>query len=181
MANKVLNKLALGIIEFDTIPIGYKITNEMLKKIDIEYFEDILAANSKYIAIIVDKYEKIEYALNYAISKGADNILDIGFVGNIHEDLRLFINKDKHTSIDEVIDIGVIKTDTFSTCIEKANQILHFADVSLININYSDSLNGDCLITFHGSISNIMASIEKVGIGELISKPDKKLLERMIN
>lgn len=181
MANKILNKLALGIVEFDTIPIGYKVTNEILKKIEITYFEDIIAANSKYIAMFIDKYERIEYALNLAIGKDVNHIIDIAIIGNIHEDLQCFINNKYSTNLNEIIDIGMIKTSTFSSCIEKANQILHFANVNLININYSDSLNGDCLITFHGNTSNIMASIEKVGMGELISKPDRKLLERILN
>lgn len=182
MAGKIFNKLALGIVEFDTIPKGYKVTNEMLKKIDITHFEDILAAKSKYIAMIIDKYERIQYALEFAIGKDANHIIDIALIGNMHKDLQRFINKEYHnTCLDEIIDIGIIKTDTFATCIEKANQILHFANVSLIDINYSDSLNGNCLITFHGSTSNIMASIDKVGMGELIPKPDKKLLERILN
>lgn len=181
MTNRLLDELALGIVEFDSIPIGYKITNEMLKKIEIAYFEDILLAKSKYVAMIIDKYEKVEYAINLAIGKETNNIIDIALIGNIHDNLQQFINKDYHVSLNDVIDIGIIETQTFSSCIEKANQILHFANVCLININYSDSLNGNCLITFHGNTSNIIASIERVGLGELISKPDKKLLERILN
>ncbi|MFP4697718.1 MAG: BMC domain-containing protein [Eubacteriales bacterium] len=180
MTNAILNRYALGIVEFTSIPIGYRITNEMLKTIGVYYFVDILAAKSKYVALIMDKYEKVEHALDYAIGKEDNSILDIALIGNVHEDLQLFINKENNISLDSIIDLGVIKTETFSSCIENANQILHFVNVSLIDINYSDSLYGDCLITFHGNTSNVQAALDKVGMGELISKPDKKLLERIL-
>jgi microcompartment protein CcmL/EutN len=173
-------KHAIGIIEFDSIPMGYKIINQMLKNIEIESFEDKFIARNKYVAIFLDSYENVEAAISFAIANENNHIVDFALIGNIHKELQGYINKHREIDMNSIIDIAVVKTETFSSCMDKANQILHFANVSLIDINYSDSLNGDCLITLQGNTSNLIASIEKLGMGEIILKPEKRLLESIL-
>lgn len=175
-----LNQHAIGIIEFDSVPVGYRITNTMLKNIDIDAFEDKIIANGKYVAVIMDRYEKIEYAVEFALMCEENHIIDFALVGNMHQDLRSHIDNKREIDMDRIVDLAVIRTETFSSCIEKANRILHFANIQLIDINYEDSLNGECLITIHGNTSNLLASIEKIGMGELILKPERRLLNSIL-
>jgi microcompartment protein CcmL/EutN len=180
MEEKKMGKHAIGIVEFDSVSVGYRVTNLMLKNMNIEGFEDKIIARGKYVAILIDTYERVESAVSFAVASEDNHIVDFALIGNMHEDLQSYIGNKREIDFDSIVDLAVVKTETFSSCMEKANIILHFANVRLIDINYSDSLNGECLITLQGNTSNLMASIEKLGMGELVLRSDIRLLKRIL-
>jgi len=161
---------ALGVIEFSSIPAGYKIYNRILKDVYLNVYQDQIIAPGRFIIMIEGSYAGVNHAVEYAVNTGSNGILDYALIGNLHQELSGKLRGSKSPQR-ELTDLGLIETWTVCSGIELANTLLHGTAVNLVNINYDVQMHGKCLLSFAGSISSIQAALELAGEGELISNP----------
>ena len=174
---------ALGVLEFSSIPSGYRTYNRIIKDVEVDVLRDIIIAPGKLVIMFGGSYGAVSHALEWAIGSSAEGILDYSLIGNVNADLAGFLAggvSDGPGGGAAYTDIGVIEADTVAAGIEKANSVLHGTPVGLTAINYSVEMHGKCLIVIGGSISAVSAALEAAGSGELVSNVEPAVLRSII-
>ena len=161
---------ALGVIEFSSIPAGYRIYNRILKDVNVRVYQDLIIAPGKFIIMFEGSYAAVGHAVEWAVNVCAGGILDYAHIGNINGRLASYL--EKGSGSEYASDIGVMETETVCAGVELANRLLHGTPVELVCINYDVEMHGKCLIAVSGTISSVQAAIEIAGHGELVSNTE---------
>ncbi len=169
---------ALGVIEFSSIPLGYRIYNRILKDVHVKVYKDLIISPGKFIIMFEGSYAAVGHAVEWAINTSSGGILDYAHIGNINKKLLSFF--DGCAGPEAVSDIGVIETETVCAGIELANRLLHGTEVDLVGINFDVEMNGRCLIAVSGTISSVKAAIDMAGYGELVSNVEESVFKSII-
>lgn len=165
---------SLGVVEFTSIPAGYRLYNRILKDVQLSLFRDMIVAPARFIIMLKGSYAAIEHAVEWAVHSSAEDILDYSIIGAVHDALRLWLGNGTHS--DAGTDIGLFETETLCAGIELTNRLLHGAPVGLLHMNWSTEMHGRCLIAVSGSVSSIQTALEYAGGGALISNVEPTVL-----
>lgn len=161
--------LALGILEFSSIPLGMRTLNNVSKEVNLENVSDQLMSSSRYIGFIVGEYGAIQHAVEYAIEASSNSLIDVAIVGKLQNELLDYANNKLNIVQENVINLLVFDSCAHARAIESTNILLHSTELHLLKIDSSDYLDGKTLVSMYGSIANVKKGQELLGEGEVIT------------
>jgi len=167
---------SLGVIEYKSIPKGYACTDLILKNVKISLFRRIITAPNRYFLMLFGKYDEIQHSIDISIDNYSEHIYDVHILGNIHKEFKEYI-ANQLQEIGNIENMAVFQFDTIAEAFYATNQFLHQSSIELLNINLSDSVEGRPIVIISGSLSNLKHCCDMAGHGELLSNPDKQLVE----
>lgn len=173
--------VSVGIVEFRMIPKGLSVLNEIIKKVTLVGMTQEYISGGRLIGYLFGTYESVNYALESIIDMCDEAIIDIGILGNPHEQFLSFISHELKVVSDQIENIFVFEMSEYGTCLEMVNLILHHTDVDLIGINKKDYLDGVTLAAFGGSIGSLKIAKEIVPTGEMITNIESVLVKDIIS
>lgn len=179
--NKTKNGLSVGIIEFRSIPKGLVALNDIIKKVSLVGVTQEYISGGRLIGYLYGTYESVNYALEMIIDICDETIIDIGILGNPHEQFLSFISHELKVDQESIKNIFIFEMTDYGTILEKVNMILHHTDVNLIGINKKDYLDGTTLAAFGGTIGSIKMAKEIVTTGEMITNVEPILVESILS
>lgn len=181
-------KRSIGLVELKSIPVGIKVSDEMLKSANVELVLATPICPGKYVILISGDVGAIKSAVNCGINAGGIFVTDHHIINNVHEDVLHGISGT--SEYDNVAAVGIIETISAISSIKAGDTAVKSADVSLIEIRIARGLGGKGFLVFTGEISAVKSAIQAVTNelgedGEITSfadipSPHEDLIEKLI-
>jgi len=171
---------SVGIVEFKSIPKGLWAVNDIIKRVSLVGITEEYILGGRLISYFYGSYESINYAIESIIDLCDENIIDIGILGNPHEQFLALISHELIINKDELKNVFVFEMQDHGTMLETINQLLHHSDLNLIGINKKDYLDGKTLAAFGGSIGAMKTAKEIVPFGEMITNIESEVLDSIL-
>lgn len=150
-------KPALSLLEFSSIATGIIVTDEMIKRAEIEVLESTPVCPGKYLVLIVGEVGSVEESFKKGKEISEGWIVDELFIPNIHRQVIPAISA--KVEIKGLKSIGIIETSTVASTVISADQTVKNADVQLIEIRLANGIGGKAYYTFTGRLEEVEAGI----------------------
>jgi microcompartment protein CcmL/EutN len=171
---------SVGIVEFKSIPKGLSALNDIIKRISLVGVTQEYISGGRLIGYFYGTYESVNYALESIIDLCDGTIIDIGILGNPHDQFLSFISHELKVEASKVENVFVFEMADYGTLLETVNQLLHHSNVNLLGINKRDYLDGTTLAAFYGSIGAVKTAKEMIPYGEMITNVEELVINSII-
>ena len=150
-----MNK-SIGSLEFRSISRGIEVTNEMVKKSNVEiiYFKSICPG--KFIVILAGDEGAINEAIGHGSELGKGSIVDSFILHAISSAIISGI-RNQYTSKEVHGAIGVLETNKVCAGIKALDKTLKESDVTLIKMHLAFAIGGKFVYIVTGSLSSIQS------------------------
>ncbi|SHK02822.1 hypothetical protein [Paramaledivibacter caminithermalis] len=172
---------AIGVLEFDSVPKGMKVLNQVAKNIEFSDIKQKIISGRRYIGILYGKHASLEYAMNYAIDNSDGALVEIGWIGSPHRQLLEFLNKELTVDIGNINNIFVVELLSHARLLELTNYILHHTPVDLVDIDSKEYLDGASIAIFRGKIDALQLAKHIIPEGEMITNLDPVIRRGIIS
>ena len=160
---------ALALLEFDSIALGIKAGDAMIKRSPLDLIKAGTVQPGKYLVLIGGAVADVEEAIDAARTTEPNTLLDIVFLPDVHPDVVAAVGGARRTDDGEAL--GVIETTTVAAIIQAADAGVKGARVNLRELRMADGLGGKGYLLFGGSVADVDAGVSigsaRVG-GQLI-------------
>lgn len=164
----MVNK-SIGAIEFRSISKGIEISNEMVKRADVDVIYAKSICPGKFIIIISGDASEVNEVVSYGLNFDKKYIVDSFILNRIHDDILNGL-KSKYKSKDiEGLAIGIMETNKVCSGLEALDKALKSGDVNLVKLQLAFAIGGKLVYMVSGTLSSVEHSIN-TAIEEIESK-----------
>ena len=149
---------AIALLEIDSIAVGIKTGDLMVKKAPISVLKTGTVHNGKYLILIGGSVASVEEAFAEGVLTSSDHLLDKVFLPDIHVQVHDGILGERISCNHDAI--GVIETTSVATMIKSTDAGIKGADVDLIEIRLADDIGGKAFSIFGGSLEEVQAAVK---------------------
>ena len=177
--------IALGLLEFKTIPVAVMATDEMLKAAEVELILATPICPGKYITIISGEVDNVSTSIKRGAAVGGIFTVDSHVIANVSEAVMPAISG--ATMIPHMESLGVIETIAAVGAVKAGDIVAKASKVDLIEIRLARGLGGKGEVFFTGELGAVeaatKAALERLGedggivSSAVIARPHKKLLQ----
>ena len=177
--------IALGLIEFKTVPIGIFATDEMIKAAEINIIFTAPTCPGKYITIVSGEVAEVESSVKRGVDAGGSFYIDSSVIPNIDDSIIPALTGT--VNVPDIKAIGVIETIAAVSSITIADIVAKAASVELLEIRLARGLGGKGEIFYTGELGAVEAanraalSMAEKGGGivssTVIARPSPALIE----
>jgi len=177
--------IALGLIEFKTVPMGIYATDEMIKAAEIKLLFTSPSCPGKYITIISGEVAGVETSVKRGVEAGGVFYIDSCVIPNISESVLPALTGT--VNVPDIKAIGIIETIAAVSAIMVGDAVVKAADVNLLEIRLARGLGGKGEVFYTGELGAVeaanKAALETAGKGggivssTVIARPSRVLIE----
>jgi len=149
--------VVLGALEFNSIVIGFKALDEIVKIAPVTIIDARTISSGKYLIIFTGDVASVEYAYRKGLDTGMGYIVDSLFLPLVHEDVISAIGTTLKTGKWDAI--GIIETSSIISSIEAADAAAKEAEVKIIEIRLADGFGGKSYVKMMGTLTDVQNSI----------------------
>jgi microcompartment protein CcmL/EutN len=150
---------ALALLEFNSIAIGIKAGDAMVKRAPVESIQSGTVQPGNYLVMVTGDVAPVEEAVGAGQEVGQSALLDTVFLPNVHPGVVAGINGRRELRENDAL--GVVETRTVASAIHAADAGLKGAEVTLWQLRLADGLGGKGLVFFAGLLADVEAAMEK--------------------
>ena len=176
--------IALGLLEFKTVPVAVAATDEMLKAAEVNLILATPLCPGKYITIISGDVANVTTAVDKGCAAGGIFLLASHVIANVSDEVMPALSG--ATMIDEIESLGIIETIAAVGAVMAGDIVVKAGQVKLIEIRLARGLGGKGEVFFTGQLSSVeaaaKAALEHLGqdggivSSAVIARPHKDLL-----
>lgn len=155
---------AIALIEFDSIAMGIRAGDAMVKKAPISFLRNGTVQRGKYLVLIGGDTASVEESLQEGLSVGGDAILDTVYLPHVHP--TVFAAVQGARQVGEYESLGVIETSTVASVIRAADAAVKGAAVTLLEIRLANGMAGKGIALVTGEVADVEAAVS-IGTGVL--------------
>ncbi len=149
---------AIALLEFDSIAVGVRAGDAMVKRAPVEVTYAGTVHPGKYLVLVGGDVASVEEAYAAGLDTGAAALLDRIFLPSVHpEVVRILRGMRGRVSGDA---IGVVETRTAASTVGAADRGRKGAEVELVEIRLADRLGGKAYCVFSGAVADVEAAVE---------------------
>jgi microcompartment protein CcmL/EutN len=152
------SRMAIGIIEVDSIAFGLKAADAMLKMAAVELMDAYATSPGKYIAMVGGDVASVAAAVEAGALEAAGSLLGKLLIANLHPQVMPAMRGEAAT--DEIRAIGVVETRTVASVIRAADAAAKTAVVDLLELRMARGLGGKGYVTFTGDVGSVQAGVQ---------------------
>lgn len=178
---------SIGALEFRSISKGIEVSNEVVKKANVEiiYFKTICPG--KFITIVSGNEGEVNEAVDYGTILAEKSLVDNFKVHAVSTSI-IEAFKNKYDSRQVVGAIGIMETNKVCTGIKALDMSLKSSDVKLIKLQLAFGIGGKLVYFITGSLSSVeygvaegMKSLElnETANSSIIKSPSEELLKHL--
>jgi len=149
--------IVLGLIEFNSIAVGFHALDEMVKTAPIKIIDARTICLGKYLIVFSGDLASVEYSFKKGREIGNDNIVDSLLLSVIHPEVIGAIGNVKQT--ENWGAIGIIETLNVTSSIKAADIAAKEGDVNIIEIRLANGFGGKSYVKMIGDLENIQAAM----------------------
>ena len=152
-----MNITVLGVLEFNSIAIGIKCLDEMIKISPINIIDARTICPGKYLILISGDVASVEISINKGKEIGASYIVDELFLPMVHEDIIPAIKgKNKIENWDAV---GLIETHSVISSIQAGDIAAKAGNVKIIEIRLAIGFGGKSYVKMLGDLNDVEIAV----------------------
>jgi microcompartment protein CcmL/EutN len=155
---------ALALIEFNSIAIGIRAGDAMVKKAPIASIQAGTVQPGKYLVLITGQVAEVDESLRAGIEWGGTSVIDTVFLPQVHPSVVEAVGGGRVEGVGAAL--GVIETSDVAATIQAADAGVKGAEVTLREIRLADGLGGKAFCLFQGEVQDVEAAVE-IGVGAL--------------
>lgn len=144
-------KETIGILEFSNVIEGISCIDNLLKNSIVNIVLCKIIMPSKYLIIFSGTLGNVENAIEIAIDKYNDGLIDFSLQGTIDSSIIEFLNDNIKRELKG--SLAIFQFDSVCKGISYSNKFVKNYPVEIINIDFSDKLNGNSVVYLCGDLS----------------------------
>ena len=175
-------------IEFRTVSSGVTAADNMVKTSQVELLEAQTVCPGKYIALIAGDLSAVRAAVDSAVEKYPDELIDSMVLGNPHD--SIFPALYGASVVENVSALGIMETYDVAAIIVAADVAAKTAIVDLIELRVAKGMCGKSYMFITGEGAAVQAAIDKAKASiadrgmfldsSVIAHPDAQIIESVL-
>lgn len=149
---------ALALLEFDSIALGVRAGDAMVKRAPVEVTYAGTVHPGKYLVLVGGDVASVEEAFIAGRDTGASAVIDAIFLPGVHDSVVATLRGERRAGVGEAL--GVIETRTVAATVGAADAGVKGAEVELMEIRIADRLGGKAYCVFSGPVADVEAAVE---------------------
>ncbi len=149
---------SIALLEFDSIAIGVRAGNAMVKRAPVEVTYAGTVHPGKYLVLVGGDVACVEESYAAGIEAGREALVDQVFLPAVHPDVARILRGARGHSGGEAL--GVVETRTVAAIVGAADRGLKGAEVTLLEIRLADRLGGKAYCVFSGAVADVEAAVD---------------------
>jgi microcompartment protein CcmL/EutN len=149
---------AIAVLEFDSIAIGMRAADAMVKKAPINTFRIGTVQPGKYIVVVGGAVAEVDESRREGLRVGGERITDEIFLPDVHVQVFTAIEGQRRENTGDAL--GILETSAIPTTIAAADKAIKTAEVTIVEIRLGDGLGGRGITLLTGLVHNVQAAIE---------------------
>jgi len=148
---------AIALIEFDSIAVGIRAGDAMVKRAPITFLRAGTVQKGRYLVLIGGDTASVEESLEAGLQTGDRAVVDKVYLPRIHDTVFAAIQGGRQRV--EYDAMGVIETDTVASVIRAADAAVKGAAVVLLEIRLANGMAGKGLALVAGEVADVEAAV----------------------
>ncbi len=149
---------AIALLEFDSIAIGVRAGDAMVKRAPVEITYAGTVHPGKYLVLVGGDVACVEEAYAAGLAAGREALIDQLFLPAVHPDVARVLRGARGRITGEAL--GVVETRTVASTVGAADRGIKGADVRLVEIRLADRLGGKAYCVFTGAVADVEAAVD---------------------
>lgn len=149
---------AIALLEFDSIAIGVRAGDAMVKRAPVEITFAGTVHPGKYLVLVGGDVACVEEAYAAGLEAGREALVDRLFLPAVHSDVASILRGTRGRITGDAL--GVVETRTVASTIGAADRGIKGAEVELVEIKLADRLGGKAYCVFAGAVADVEAAVD---------------------
>lgn len=149
---------AIALLELDSIAIGVRAGDAMVKRAPVEVTYAGTVHPGKYLVLVGGDVASVEEAYAAGLAAGAGALVDRIFLPAVHPEVVRILRGMRGRLNGHAI--GVVETRTAAATVGAADRGRKGAEVELVEIRLADRLGGKAYCVFSGEVADVEAAVE---------------------
>lgn len=149
---------AIGLLELDSIALGIRTGDAMVKRAPVELTLAGSVHPGKYIVLVGGDVASVEEAMAAGREVGAAALVDEIFLPDAHPQVVEALAAPRRGAGGEAL--GVVETRTVAAIVGAADRGVKAAAVELREVRLADGLGGKAYCVFQGLVADVEAAVE---------------------
>lgn len=149
---------AIALLEFDSIAIGVRAGDAMVKRAPVEITYAGTVHPGKYLVLVGGDVACVEESYAAGLDAGGESLVDQLFLPAVHPDVARILRGARGRVTGDAL--GIVETQTVASTIGAADRGVKGAEVELVEIRLADRLGGKAYCVFTGSIADVEAAVD---------------------
>lgn len=149
---------ALALLEFDSIAVGIKAGDAMVKRALIDRIQTGTVQPGHFLVMVTGEVGPVEEAVAAGQETGQSALRDMIFLPNVHPGVVTGLSGKRQPVLGDAL--GVVETHTVAAAIHAADAGLKGAEVNLLQLRLADGLGGKGLAFYTGLVADVETAVE---------------------
>jgi microcompartment protein CcmL/EutN len=167
---------AIALLEFDSIAIGVRAGDAMVKRAPVEVTYAGTVHPGKYLVLVGGDVASVEEAWSAGHDAGGEALVDCVLLPGVHPDVVDTLQGTRRPINGEAL--GVVETRTVAATVGAADRGVKGAEVGLMEIRLADRLGGKAYCVFSGQVADVEAAVDLAVSG--LRSPDQLVAQVVI-
>lgn len=151
-------RMAIGIVEVNSIALGIKAADAMLKMAAVELLDARPISPGKYLALVGGDVASVAASVEAGAREAGDALLGQLLIAHLHAQVMPAMKGIPGTDV--IRALGVVETATVAAVIRAADAAAKTAVVDLLELRMARGLGGKGYVTFTGDVGSVQAGVE---------------------
>jgi microcompartment protein CcmL/EutN len=152
------SRMAIGIVEVNSIALGIKAADAMLKMASVELLDAYATSPGKYLVVVGGDVASVAASVEAGAIEAADHLLGKLLIAHLHPQVMPAVKGIPGTEV--IRAIGVVETTTVAAIIRAADAAVKTAMVDLLELRMAKGIGGKGYVTFTGDVGSVHAGVE---------------------
>lgn len=149
---------AIAVIEFDSIAVGTRVADAMVKRAPLDLFRIGTVHPGKYLILVGGAVAAVDESRNEGLRLGEGRITDEIFLPDVHEQVYSAVAGHRRDNAGDAL--GILETSAIPINVAAADKAVKTADVTIVEIRLGDGLGGKAVTLMTGLIHDVQAALE---------------------
>jgi microcompartment protein CcmL/EutN len=151
-------KPAILFLEFESIAIGIRVGDAMVKRAPLKTLHCGTVQPGRYLVLAGGEVADLEEARAAALEVGGESLRDEILLHDVHPDVVAALRGGRRKRYGGAL--GIFETKTVPAVIHAADRAVKGAIITILDIRLSDGLGGKGYSLFGGEVADVEAAIE---------------------
>lgn len=151
-------KTAIGLVETNSIALGVKAADAMLKTAAVELLYAEPVSPGKYLAAVGGDVAAVMASVEAGKAAAGGALIDSLVIPNLHPQVMPAIKGEANPAAIQAI--GVVETFTVAAAIKAGDAAVKTAAVELLELRMARGLGGKGYVSFTGDVGSVQAAVE---------------------
>ncbi len=148
---------AIALLEFDSIAIGTRAADAMVKRAPIQKLWAGTVQPGKYVVLVGGSVAAVEESHLEGIREGGEALLDEILLPAVHEQVYESLEGKRRANDGDAL--GILEMSSLPATVIAADRAVKAANVSVVEIRLGDGLGGKGITHLTGKVEDVQAAI----------------------